>query len=71
MDLFDKDCSQFSFSNSCTLYMAFCHGLNITGCNTSSGPVSLCITNTTIGYSIGRYDSGVNPFKLGELYVYT
>lgn len=51
------------------LYMSFCNGLQngIFGCNTDKeeglGPTSLCITNGTIGYSMGAYNDTVNPFR--------
>ncbi|XP_065902976.1 uncharacterized protein [Dysidea avara] len=50
-----------------TLYMAFCQPLpanGIPGCDTSElGPTSLCITNGTVGYSIGAYDDSDNLFR--------
>ena len=49
--------------------MSFCKGLpnNIKGCNTEQlGPTSVCITNGTVGYSLGAYDENKNPFDTSK-----
>ena len=46
--------------------MAYCQPLpanGIPGCGANElGPTSLCVTNGTVGYSMGAYDDSNNPF---------
>ena len=66
VELADADCKYLDFSHSCTLYMAYCQPLpanGIPGCGANElGPTSLCVTNGTVGYSMGAYDDSNNPF---------
>ena len=68
VNLGDVHCKKFGFSGSCMLYITFCQQItpNIDpGCDstdTDLGPTSLCVSNRTIGYSIGAFDSTKNPF---------
>jgi len=52
--------------------MAYCQPLpasGISGCGATElgQTASLCITNGTVGYSMGAYDDIENPFVLSEL----
>jgi len=68
-------CFNFGFTDDCTLNVAYCQELppTISGCNTSEselGLTSLCVTNGTVGYSLGAYDDSKNPFEMSKLLYY-
>jgi len=73
INLGDMYCQQLGFPSSCKLYVTFCQELtpNIDpGCDstdTDIGPSSLCVSNGTVGYSIGAFDDTKNPFAPSKL----
>jgi len=68
MELDHTYCKHFGFSDVCTLFFTFCQRLPpISGCDDDlAGPTSLCVSNGTVGYSLGAYDNSLNPFQMSE-----